>query len=361
MPQPAIPRKSSTPSIAAAKRQAPTPPTRFWWKIFPPASPIVWESWKMSNAAKAADLGLRVFVGNRVAMISSSDFSDDASPLCRSAPSPWRGWRRKTNSQAWRPPNFWRATIPGSRSGRQGGARAGNSGRARPGRRRRGPCRSRRHQFRRRRRQLLAQRRRARHQRTAFFGRYAGTSHNIGVAVLAGEGTGMERDYDHASARQPPICERRGDRQKRRRTRGAPAQPPQGEIAEVPVVFDPRDAGGCSAISPARSPARRSRAARVSSRTGSASGSFAPGITVIDDPHRLRGLRSKPFDGEGVANASARSIEEGVLHDLAAGSAPGAPAGSQHHRPCRARHRRAARAVADQSLYRARRGHARRN
>ena len=36
---------------------------------------------------------------------------------------------------------------------------------------------------------------------TGFYGRYAGTSHSIGVAVLAGEGTGMERDYDHASAR----------------------------------------------------------------------------------------------------------------------------------------------------------------
>src|SRR3954467_3365559 len=34
---------------------------------------------------------------------------------------------------------------------------------------------------------------------TGFYGRYAGTSHGIGGAVLAGEGTGMERDYDHAS------------------------------------------------------------------------------------------------------------------------------------------------------------------
>ena len=32
---------------------------------------------------------------------------------------------------------------------------------------------------------------------------------------------------------------------------------------------------------------------------------FAPGISIIDDPHRLRGLRSKPFDGEGVANRAA--------------------------------------------------------
>src|ERR1700749_395500 len=34
-----------------------------------------------------------------------------------------------------------------------------------------------------------------------FFGRYAGTSHSIGVAVLAGEGVNMQMDHDSASAR----------------------------------------------------------------------------------------------------------------------------------------------------------------
>src|SRR5262249_41533427 len=34
-----------------------------------------------------------------------------------------------------------------------------------------------------------------------FLGHYAGTSHGVGVAVLGGEGTGMERDYESASAR----------------------------------------------------------------------------------------------------------------------------------------------------------------
>jgi len=40
---------------------------------------------------------------------------------------------------------------------------------------------------------------------------------------------------------------------------------------------------------------------------------FAEGIAVIDDPHRRRGLRSKPFDGEGVANARRALVEGGVL------------------------------------------------
>ena len=62
---------------------------------------------------------------------------------------------------------------------------------------------------------------------TGFFGRYAGTSHSIGVAVLAGEGTGMERDYDQASARHAgDLQERRSDRPKRGRKSRAPASIP---------------------------------------------------------------------------------------------------------------------------------------
>src|SRR5262249_39052861 len=40
---------------------------------------------------------------------------------------------------------------------------------------------------------------------------------------------------------------------------------------------------------------------------------FPRGSVVIDDPHRPRGLRSKPFDGEGVANQRRAIIEDGVL------------------------------------------------
>jgi PmbA protein len=40
---------------------------------------------------------------------------------------------------------------------------------------------------------------------------------------------------------------------------------------------------------------------------------FAPGVSIIDDPHRPRGLRSKPFDGEGVANRRVALIDNGVL------------------------------------------------
>ena len=40
---------------------------------------------------------------------------------------------------------------------------------------------------------------------------------------------------------------------------------------------------------------------------------MASGLTVIDDPHRPRGLRSKPFDGEGLANRCSALVDNGVL------------------------------------------------
>jgi PmbA protein len=40
---------------------------------------------------------------------------------------------------------------------------------------------------------------------------------------------------------------------------------------------------------------------------------LSAGVTVIDDPHRMRGLRSKPWDGEGVANGRRAVVDDGVL------------------------------------------------
>jgi PmbA protein len=40
---------------------------------------------------------------------------------------------------------------------------------------------------------------------------------------------------------------------------------------------------------------------------------FAPGINIYDDPLRVRGPRSRPFDGEGQRTARRALIEDGVL------------------------------------------------
>jgi len=147
-----------------------------------------------------------------------------------------------------------------------------------------------------------------------FVGRNAGTSHSIGVAVLAGQGTEMERDYDSATARRSEdleaaeaIGKRAGERTiARLGARKAKSQ-------NVPVVFDPRESAGLlghlagaisgTAIARGVSFLKESMGQEI----------FGPDITILDDPHRIRGLRSKPFDGEGVANKKTAVIENGVL------------------------------------------------
>ena len=149
---------------------------------------------------------------------------------------------------------------------------------------------------------------------TGFYGRYAGTSHGIGVAVLAGEGTGMERDYDHASARH--AADLRGA-EEIGRTAGEKAvkrlNPRSMKSQNVPVVFHPDEAAGLlghfagaiSGVAIARG------VSFLKNRLGQAI--FPSGLNIIDDPHRIRGLRSKPFDGEGVANRRRAFMEYGLL------------------------------------------------
>jgi PmbA protein len=48
---------------------------------------------------------------------------------------------------------------------------------------------------------------------------------------------------------------------------------------------------------------------------------FGPGIRIVDDPLRVRGLRSRPFDGEGLAVARMDLVSDGILQTWTAESA----------------------------------------
>jgi len=50
---------------------------------------------------------------------------------------------------------------------------------------------------------------------------------------------------------------------------------------------------------------------------------FRPGIRIVDDPLRRRGLRSRPFDAEGVAGRNLAVVEDGVLTSWLLDSATG--------------------------------------
>jgi PmbA protein len=263
--------------------------------------------------AESSDLGLRVFVGQRVAFVSSTDLSDRALAglperavaMARLAPEDRfatlatadllaRDWPEldiedlsepsaETLIERARTVEGAALAVKGVTNSEGGGASFGRSS------------------------VVLTT-------SEGFVGRYSGTSHSVGVAVVAGEGTGMERDYDSASARHGGdldpaelVGRRAGERAVER------LSPRKAKSRSVPIVYDPRVsmsllghfAGAISGASIARG------VSFLKDKLGSAV--FSRAIRVIDDPHKKRGLRSKPFDGEGVENARRALIEDGVL------------------------------------------------
>ena len=263
--------------------------------------------------AESWDLGLRVFVGERVAFVSSTDLSRDtladlparAVAMARLAPEDkfaslapadrlvssfpdldledTREPAAEVLIERARVVEGAAMAVPGITNSEGGGASFGRSEIA------------------------LAT-------SEGFFGRYAGTAHSIGVAVVTGEGTAMERDYDSVSARHTDDLEsaeavgrRAGERTIAR------LNPRKAKSQAVPVVFEPRVASGllghfAGAISGA------SIARGVSFlKEEMHKPVFASDIVIVDEPHRPRGLRSKPFDGEGVRNQRMALVESGVL------------------------------------------------
>jgi len=147
-----------------------------------------------------------------------------------------------------------------------------------------------------------------------FAGHYQGSSFSISSSAVAGEGTGMERDYEFTSARhfsdlKSPewVGREAGERAVKRLS---PIRMPSGKL---PVIFAPRVAN--SMLGHFAGAINGTSVARGSSFLKDKMGEaiFAPGITVSDDPLRVRGLQSKLFDGEGVAVGKQHLVEDGVL------------------------------------------------
>lgn len=147
-----------------------------------------------------------------------------------------------------------------------------------------------------------------------FSGSYRNSRHGVGVSVIAGEGTAMERDYEFTST---VHCEDLDDAADVGRAAGERAvrrlKPRKGPTTKAPVVYDPRVSHGL--IGHLSGAINGASVARGTSFLKDAMDSriFADGITIVDDPHRPRGLRSKPFDAEGLANNRMNLVEDGVL------------------------------------------------
>ena len=147
-----------------------------------------------------------------------------------------------------------------------------------------------------------------------FNGTYTISRHSVIVAVLAGAGTAMERDYEYATAVYGADLEdletvgRRAGENAVRRLR-----PRKVRTVKVPVVFDPRVAN--TLLNHFAGAVNGSAIARGTSFLKGRMDEpvFASGIRVVDDPLRPRGLRSRPFDGEGIATKRRALVEDGVL------------------------------------------------
>jgi PmbA protein len=147
-----------------------------------------------------------------------------------------------------------------------------------------------------------------------FAGSFAATGHSLSVSVLAGTGTAMERDDDFTTAihagdlREPEAVGRRaGERAVRRLGARKVA------TCQVPVVYDPRVSASLlrHLVGAIAGPSIARRTSFLKDKLGQRI--FSPGVVVIDDPHRRRGLHSRPFDGEGIANRRRAIVEDGVL------------------------------------------------
>jgi len=143
---------------------------------------------------------------------------------------------------------------------------------------------------------------------------YRKTGFSVSASAIAGDGTGMERDYDYSVATHRSDLE---DAEKIGRSAGERSvkrlNPRKIKSQQVPVVYDSRVAAGLvgsllgavlgSAIARGTSFLKDMLHQQV----------FAPGINIIDDPFIKRGLASRPFDGEGIAGEALKIIDNGVL------------------------------------------------
>jgi PmbA protein len=147
-----------------------------------------------------------------------------------------------------------------------------------------------------------------------FRGGYSGSDFSVSCALVAGQGTGMERDYEYETRTHLadlPAADEIGRKAAERTVRRLGARKPAS--CQVPVIYEPRVAaslvghllGAVSGAAIAR------KTSFLKDRLGQRV--FKQGVAIIDDPLRPRGLRSRPFDAEGVATAPLDLIADGVL------------------------------------------------
>lgn len=262
---------------------------------------------------ESADIGLRVFLGRRQAVVSGSDRSpaalaelvERAVAMARTVPAdPFCGIAEPDRVATDIPDiDVFDPTEPAAEALAETAARAEAAARAHPG-------------------ITNSEGAQAGWNRTTvalaasngFAGTYRRSHFGISASVIAGEGTAMERDYDSWStvfAADLPEPEAIGRAAAERAVKrlGARRMP----SSRMPVVYDPRVARGL--VGHLASAINGAAVARGTTFLKDCLGKavFPAAVTIVDDPLRARGLRSKAFDGEGIATRRRNVVEDGRL------------------------------------------------
>lgn len=157
-----------------------------------------------------------------------------------------------------------------------------------------------------------------------FAGGYGRSSHSLSATAFCGSGTAMERDWaaeGRIYASDMPSAEEIGQlAAERALSRLGAVKPPTGHF---PVLYDERVAA--SLIGHLLGAINGSSIARGSSWAIPLMGEavLPKGMSLIENPHRVRIGASRPFDAEGLRTTQKSLVEDGVLTswvlDLATG------------------------------------------
>lgn len=147
-----------------------------------------------------------------------------------------------------------------------------------------------------------------------FTGGYSRTTRSLSCTAIAGSGTQMERDYDgdsrtfQADLRSPEEIGRTAGE---RATAQLNARRP--ETGSFPILFDERISS--SLIGHLLSASNGAAIARGASWLKDCMGEqlLPANLSVIEDPFRPRVAGSRPFDGEGLQTQRREIIKNGVL------------------------------------------------
>ncbi|MBV9997340.1 MAG: TldD/PmbA family protein [Caulobacteraceae bacterium] len=147
-----------------------------------------------------------------------------------------------------------------------------------------------------------------------FSGHHRASGFSLSAVAIAGEGAGMERAGEGRQTRWQsdlPSAESIGAEAGRRAV--SRLGPRKIASTTAPVIFENRLAASILGplISAISGPSVARGVSFLKDRLGQEV--FSAAVTITDEPHRPRGLGSSPFDDEGVANRAMAIIEAGVL------------------------------------------------